>query len=94
VLIIDFDGCVDDRRAQFTAATPDDLKSRVFLLGANDDPEALKRSLNIAYEKIGERLAADCDANSAGCWSDSQLLHNEPERQRLLMTVKPFLFAP
>ncbi len=66
VMLIDFDGHVETRKAEFDQAIPDDLKARVFVLGSKNDPETLKRSLNISFEEIGESLANDCDCRYVG----------------------------
>ena len=92
VMLIDFDGHTDERRADFQNAIPDDLRDRVFVVGPKDTPETLKRSLNIGFEKIGESLANDCDANTAEYWNHEQLQHNDAERQRMVRILKPFLF--
>ncbi len=92
VMLIDFDGKIDERRAEFEPAIPQDLKARVFVVGSKDEPETLKKSLNISFEKIGESLANDCDAGTGELWGHEQLQHNDAERQRLVQTVKPFLF--
>ena len=91
-MLIDFDGQIDERRAEFEQAIPEDLKARVFVVGSKHEPETLKKSLNIGFEKIGESLADDCDAGTAELWDHEQLQHNDAERQRLVQTVKPFLF--
>jgi hypothetical protein len=92
VMLIDFDDHVEQRKAEFDQAIPDDLKARVFVVGPKDKPETLKRSLNISFEAIGESLANDCDAGTAEHWDHEQLQHNDAERQRLVQTIKPFLF--
>jgi hypothetical protein len=92
VLLIDFDGHIDERRAQFEQAIPDQFKPRVFVVGSKDNPETLKKALNLSFEKIGESLANDCDADTTTLWGHEQLNHNDPDRQRLVQTVKPFLF--
>lgn len=94
VLIIDFDGCTDERRARFEEAIPSDLKTRVFVLGSRDEPETLKSALRISLEQIGARLADDCDQGTSLVWDHEQLRHNDADRQRLDQTVKPFLFRP
>lgn len=92
VLLIDFDGRIDERRAQFEQVIPIDLKLRVFVVGSKDNPETLRQALNIGFEKIGESLANDCDAGIAEHWQHEQLEHNDEERQRMVQIVKPFLF--
>ncbi|HUY88749.1 MAG TPA: hypothetical protein VMV10_08450 [Pirellulales bacterium] len=93
VMLIDFDDQVEQRRARFEEEIPEDVKTRVFVIGSKYTPEALKKSMKIAFEKIGESLAGDCRADTAENWSHEQLEHNETERQRLVETVKPFLFG-
>ncbi len=92
VMLIDFDGRIDERRADFEKAIPEDLKARVFVIGPKHEPETLKKALKIGFEEIGKSLAADCGDNSAEHWNHEQLQHNDAERQRLVQTVKPFLF--
>lgn len=92
VMVIDFDEDVQRRRARFQQEIPDNLKSRVFVIGSRDEPETLKRLLNIGFEKLGESLANDCDLGIAEHWNHEQLQHNDPERQRLFQTVRPFVF--
>lgn len=93
VMLIDFDDQVEQRKTRFEQGIPEELKTRVFVVGSKQDPETLNRALkNIGFEKIGEYLAADCSANSAELWDHEQLQHNDAERQRLVQTVKPFLF--
>ena len=43
VMLIDFDGNVDQRRTLFEQAIPDELKERVFVVGTKDKPEILKK---------------------------------------------------
>ena len=92
VMLIDFDDRVDIRKADFERAIPDDLKSRVFVVGSKDNPEILKNELNSTLEDIGFSLAQDCDDGTSDHWDCDQLQHNEAERQRLIQAVRPFLF--
>ena len=69
-----------------------DIKARVFVVGSKSTPEILKNSLKLGLGKLGESLADDCDADTARFWGHEQLKHNTGERQRLVQTVKPFLF--
>ena len=91
-MLIDFDDRVKEREARFEQEIPEDLKPRVFLVGPKDGPETLKGSLRLGYEKIGDSLATDCDANTTVYWAHDQLKHNDVELQRLVQSVKPFLF--
>ena len=92
VMLIDFDGQVEQRTAMFEREIPEELKTRVFVVGSKQDPETLKKELKIGFEEIGKSLANDCDAGTAELWDHEQLRHNDAERQRLVQTVKPFLF--
>ena len=92
VMIIDFDGDFENRRKEFDQAVPDEIKARVFVVGPKHTPELLKSKLNRDYEQIGTALADDCDAGETALWEHEELNHNDPDRQRLIQTVKPFLF--
>lgn len=92
VMLIDFDGDVAQRRSRFDQVIPEDIKSRVFVLGPKHTPEVLKAQLNQGFEKIGTALAEDCAAETAALWGHPELDHNEPDRQRLVQAVRPFLF--
>ncbi len=91
VLLIDFD-TKDDRFEYVSQQIPSDLKDRVFVLGILDEPEALKKSLGNSFESIGETLAANCADNTHGLWDHDLLRHNRPELERMISSVKPFLF--
>jgi hypothetical protein len=93
VMLIDFDDQVEKRKADFEQAIPDEIRTRVFVVGSKQNPETLKKSLKISFEEIGESLAGDCDAGTAEHWDHEQLKHNEAERQRLVQNVKQFLFS-
>jgi hypothetical protein len=93
VLLIDFDGHAPDRRLLFEETIPDDLRSRVFVIGPGHTPETLKIALNKSFEAIGRSLADDCYLGTAETWEHEQLSHNEHERQRLIQTVRPFLLT-
>ena len=66
----------------------------MFVIGSSDEPETLKKAMKmIGYEAIGRCLADECAAGTTKSWDHEQLRHNEAERQRLVQTVKPFLFG-
>jgi hypothetical protein len=92
VMLIDFDGNVEQRRIKFEQAIPPEFKDRVFVVGTRDNPEMLKNALNISFEEIGQSLADDCAADITNHWDHEQLQHNDAERQRMDRTVKTFLF--
>jgi hypothetical protein len=92
VMLIDFDDDVQKRQAKFEQEIPEQYKTRVFVVGSKHNPETLKKALKIGFEEIGKFLANDCAASTTEFWDHEQLQHNDTERQRLVQTVKPFLF--
>ncbi len=91
VLLIDFDE--QEGRLDFVSAKiPSDLKDRVFVLGVLSEPEQLKSDIKKGFEEIGEALATDCSDNTDKLWSHDLLKHNKIELERMIVTVKPFLF--
>ena len=99
VLLIDFDGKVD-RLSDVKSQIPEDLQDRVFILGVLSDPEDLKgikkkfESIGTGkLEQIGDTLANDCsNDNTNGLWGHDLLKHNKTELDRMILSVKPFLF--
>ncbi|MEH2303829.1 hypothetical protein [Nostoc sp.] len=91
ILLIDFDED-KDRLIYIKHQIPDDLKNRVFVLGVLSEPESLRRDINKSFEKIGEALAKDCSDNTNELWEHDLLIHNKTELDRLISSVKPFLF--
>jgi hypothetical protein len=91
LLIIDFDEC-EDRLNFVENYIPDDIKNRVFVLGVQSNPESLKRDIQKNFETIGESLATDCAENNHKLWEHRLLIHNKPELERMVLSVKPFLF--
>lgn len=78
-------------------------KSKIFLSGApyrvadkkfilRPNPESLKREIKNSFEEIGETLAKDCSNNTNELWGHSLLIHNKTELDRMILSVKPFLF--
>jgi len=100
VMLIDFD-CYDgrsyeDRLRQVTLAIPDDLKDRVFVLGVLTEPEDLRDAREKerkTFEIIGETLAVGCPDNKSELWKHELLMHNEDEINRILLSVRSFLFT-
>lgn len=93
VLLIDFDGHVDERTAKFLDAFPEDVRDRVFLLGTQAEPEPLRTQLGQSLENIGTALAAECFHDEDALWMHPLLAHNAAERSRLNARVKGFLFG-
>ena len=91
VLLIDFDG-KPKRLGVAKAEIPTELTDRVFILGAWNHPEALKRELNQSFEEIGSRLAQDCRDDNYVTWGHQLFQHNASELDRLREQVRPILF--
>lgn len=91
VLLIDFDRS-EDRFSYVESQIPQDLKERVFVLGVQSNPESLRRDIQKNFEGIGETLAKDCSDNTNQLWGHALLKHNKTELERMILSVKPFLF--
>lgn len=92
VLLVDFDGQVEERTAKFFDAFPEDVRDRVFLLGTQTEPEPLRTRLGKSLEQIGKTLAAECLHDEDTTWMHTLLVHNAAERKRLDAKVKTILF--
>lgn len=92
VLLIDFDNQFAARLQSLKAQIPPHLADRVFILGAFDDPEALKKALKKSYEDIGSAMAEDCRQQTNTTWGHPSLQHNVAELVRLRQHVVPILF--
>lgn len=91
VLIIDFDK--DENRFSYVESKiPDDLKERVFVLGTQSNPENLRKATKKSFEELGKALAKDCSDNTNELWVHELLKHNKNELDRMILSVKPFLF--
>jgi len=93
VLMMDFDGH-EERLSYAKDHVPDDVRDRVFILGARQEPQDIKRAMpNIgALEAIGTALAEDCLTNARAIWNHPELACNSGELERLNAAVKPWLF--
>ncbi|MEE3716555.1 hypothetical protein V2H45_07350 [Tumidithrix elongata RA019] len=91
VLLIDFDQN-KNRLRYMQSQIPEDLKERVFILGSWSNPESLKKDMKKSFEDIGESLANDCSDNTNQLWGHDLLKHNKGEIDRMVSSVKPFLF--
>jgi hypothetical protein len=97
LLLIDFDD-QEDRFSYAEGYIPEDLRNRVFILGVKIEPRDLKKDIlkNFkgikSFENIGEALAKDCTENKNELWEHDLLIHNKPELERMVVSVKPFLF--
>ena len=88
VLLIDFDTHLD-RFEQISQKIPATLKDRVFILGAFDDPEDLKKKRLGSYEAIGEKIANDCRDGTNTIWEHPLLVHNVQEVARICQIALP-----
>ncbi len=91
ILLIDFDLC-EDRLIYVQNQIPTPLRERVFIVGALSNPEKLKSDLRMSSEEIGEALANNCSDNTNALWGHELLIHNRIELNRMISSVKPFLF--
>jgi hypothetical protein len=91
VLLIDFDQKYEKRLSCVKQISPE-LVDRVFVLGALSEPEDLKRNIGKNFEDIGEALSQDCVDNTREVWGHDLLKHNETELDRMIFSVKLFLF--
>ena len=91
VLLLDFDE-QDNRPDQIKARIPNDLKDRVFILGVQSEPEAMKRAGLGSLEDIGSRLATVCREGKREIWAHDLLRINVSELDRLQQIVRGFLF--
>jgi hypothetical protein len=100
ILLVDFDNYdkksiakIDQRKTEILAKIPDELRERFYLLGVYSEPEKLKSSCQMSYEKIGTTLATECADETYKLWNHELLQHNDPELARLSQDVKSFLFT-
>jgi hypothetical protein len=91
VLLLDFDG-QSDRPDKVNEKIPEDLKDRVFLLGVQSEPEALRQAGLGSFEDIGRRLGNECRTGIRDVWAHDLLQQNASEITRLEQAVCHFLF--
>ncbi len=99
LLLIDFDTTgnhsvkLEDRLATFHDETTSDLSDRVFVLGIlSKKPKDLSSEFGMSLEKLGEKFAKNCTDNIPELWDHALLRHNKPELERMISSVKSFLF--
>ena len=91
LVLVDFDGNVT-RRETVLSVVPDELRSRVYLIGPWTEPERLQTALgHRSRESIGKALASECSNVQQGLWEHELLRHNAQELVRLRGQVLPFL---
>ncbi len=93
LFLIDFDQS-KNRLGNVQNEIPDDLIGRVFVLGSQSEPESLRKEIaNLnSFEDIGKALAQDCVNETDKVWGHDLLKHNKKELNRMIASVKPFLF--
>jgi hypothetical protein len=93
VLLVDFDDKGTGRLNEILSGVDAALKDRVFVLGAQDEPERLKPALRMTYEQIGRALAKECSDGTRSTWEHELLAHNRGELDRMVPRVRPILFG-
>lgn len=93
LMLIDFDHQFPDRLTHFQKEIPADVAARVYILGAEDEAEALRREQKLKFGPLGAQLAEECRQQEHAHWLCPQLAHNQPELARLNASVRPFLFS-
>ncbi|WP_228020508.1 hypothetical protein [Sphaerospermopsis sp. LEGE 08334] len=91
-MIIDRD-IYQNRGTYVQECIPEDIKNRVFILVFNPNPEILRNDTKKSFENIGKALAKACYENQNGLWEHPVLVDNKPELERMILSVKPFLFT-
>ena len=92
VLLMDFD---NDQARYYVAwgRIPEDVRSRVFVLGVLSEPEQLRRKTGKHFEAIGNIVAEDCPDERNELWIDELLEDNTSEVDRFITSVNSFLFG-
>lgn len=89
--IIDCDND-SERIAKQLATFPADLRERIFVIGANANPEVFKNAVKMKFEQIGEKLAAECFSDQFELWNHEMLSYAAGEVVRAKNTLRTFLF--
>jgi hypothetical protein len=93
LMLIDFDDDAERAETIKNDKIPLDLQNRVFILGSLIEAENLRPDFGRNYEKLGKCLAKDCVDGTMDAWGHPLLQHNADRNlQRLITSVKPFLF--
>jgi len=93
VVLVDFDDQGTRRLEEILSGVDATLKDRVFVLGAQDEPERLRTALRMTYEQIGKALAKECSDGTRATWEHALLAHNRSELERMAPHVRPILFG-
>lgn len=91
VLLIDFDRD-KDRLERAKKFIPENLKERVFVLGAWSKPEDLTKAGLGHPETVGRKLARECREETSQIWGHDLFRHNASELERLRRHILPILF--
>lgn len=91
VLLLDFDDA-PNRLEQVKNRIPSDLVGRVVILGAQTNPEDLKRAGLGTFEHIGSALAIECRDGHDEIWRHPLVRHNASELKRLRDDIRQILF--
>lgn len=83
VLLVDFDGRGQPRLDAILGGVDEALRDRVFVLGAEGEPEEVRKALGKSYEQIGKALAGECRGDERPTWDHPLLVHNRPEIERM-----------
>lgn len=75
ILLLDIDDC-ESRRNEIMSKIPQDIKSRVLLLGVKNEPERLKSDLLCPLAQIGASLARECKDRRREIWMHDLLKDN------------------
>lgn len=92
VVLIDSDN-QPDRINKSLADVPDDVRDRVFILGAFREPESLKAAANLHFEQIGERLAEECYVGDTNLWGHDEFSHISNEVSRAKDSLRSLIFV-
>ncbi len=93
VLLVDFDDRGTRRLEEVLSGVDAALRDRVFVLGAQGEPERLRTALRMTYEQIGRALAKECSDGTRTTWEHELLAHNRGELERMVPHVRPILFG-
>ncbi len=92
LLLIDFDNDMKRLERIRNEDIPKDVSDRVFVLGVLSEPEKLRTKIRKSFAEIGRILAEGCPNSRNELWSHELLRHNEAELDRMLPSIRAFLF--
>lgn len=88
VAVIDFDRDPAARRTSLLDRIPETLHDRVFVVGAKDEAEDLRRSMKQDFTAIGQILNKACLEGDFSPWENEQLEVNKSELERLAKALR------